>query len=352
MPVKNDEGLSSHAEKAGRLFDLSGFKDVIDRNDKVAVKTSFGERGNIGHLKPPIVKAIVDKVKEYNGKPFLIETNTLYVGQRTNAVDHIMHAYEHGFDCKSIGAPIIIGDGLFGEHDVRVEINQKLCKYAYVAGIARAANAIVSITHVTGHLMAGMGAALKNIGMGLSSRGGKLAQHSGVIPQILTEQCSTCGVCGKWCPVGAITMSGRSALINSEICIGCGECLSVCQFGAVEIAWDENTVNLQKKIAEYCLAILKEKKGKVAFFNFLTHITKHCDCMDSAYEPDIADIGIMASDDPVAIDKATTDMIQERTGTDYFRNAWPDIDYTIQIEYAQEIGLGNKDYELVVCEYW
>lgn len=350
IQVENGEDISSHAKKVGRLFNLAGFKGTISKNDKVAVKTSFGERGNIGHLKPSVVKAVVDKVKECNGKPFLIETNTLYVGRRTNAVDHIMHAYEHGFDCKNIGAPVIIGDGLFGEYDVQVEINQKLCKYAYVAGIARAANAIVSIAHVTGHVMAGMGATLKNIGMGLSSRGGKLAQHSGVIPQILTRQCNTCGVCGQWCPAGAITMSERSAFINPEICIGCGECLSVCQFDAVKISWDESTVNLQKKVAEYCLAILKEKNGKVAFFNFLTHITKHCDCMDSAYEPDITDIGIIASDDPVAIEKATTDIIKEHIGMDYFRDAWPDIDYTIQIEYAQEIGLGNMDYELVVCE--
>ncbi|WKZ15743.1 MAG: DUF362 domain-containing protein [Candidatus Jettenia caeni] len=348
MKTEHGEDVSSHAQKISRLFDFAGFKDAIDKNDMVAVKTSFGEKGNIGHLKPPIVKAVVDKVKEYRGKPFLIETNTLYTGSRANAVDHISHAYEHGFRYENIGAPILIGDGLWGEHDVQVEINQKLCKYAYVAGIARAANVIISIAHVTGHMMAGMGATLKNIGMGLSSRGGKLAQHSGVIPQILKKRCSTCGVCGRWCPVGAIKMGERYAIIDPRICVGCGECLAVCQFDAVEISWDESTVNLQKKVAEYCLAILKGKTGKTVFFNFLTHITRHCDCMDTAYDPEIADIGIMASCDPVAIEKATTDIIQERMGTDFFKDAWPDIDYTIQIRYAQEIGLGSMEYELVV----
>lgn len=350
MRVENGDDIFSHAQKVRRLFDRAGFKGMIHKNDMVAVKTSFGEKGNIGHVKPPIVKAIVDKVKEGSGKPFLIETNTLYAGRRTNAVDHMVHAYEHGFSYENIGAPVVIGDGLLGEHDVRVEINQKYCRYVYVAGVAKAAHSIVSIAHVTGHLMAGMGATLKNIGMGLSSRGGKLAQHSGVIPQILKKQCTACNVCGKWCPVGAIKMSERYAVIDPELCIGCGECLAVCRFDAVKIAWDENTVNLQKKVAEYCFGILKGKEGKAIFFNFLTHVTKHCDCMDTAYQPDIADIGIMASTDPVAIDKAAGDIINEHTGTDFFKSAWSGIDYTIQINYAQEIGLGSTEYELVACE--
>lgn len=348
IKTENGEDLSSRSVKVKQLFDFAGFKNAIQKNDMVAVKTSFGEKGNIGHLKPPIIKAVVDKVRECNGKPFLIETNTLYEGRRTNAVDHISHAHDHGFSYENTGAPIIIGDGLFGEHDVKVEINQKLCKYAFVSGVARAANAIVSIAHVTGHLATGMGATLKNVGMGLSSRGGKLAQHSGITPQIIKKRCSACGACGRWCPVGGIKINDQYAVIDPKICIGCGECLAVCQFSAVKIAWDESAVNLQKKVAEYCLAIMKGKAGKIVFFNFLTHITKHCDCMGKPFEPDIADIGIIASRDPVAIEKATTDIIKERIGKDFFKDAWPGIDYTIQINYAQEIGLGSMDYELVM----
>lgn len=350
IKVENGEGVSSLAEKAGQLFDFAGFKEAIHKNDMVAVKTSFGEKGNVGYLKPPIIKAVVDKVKECNGNPFLIETNTLYKGRRTNAVDHISLAHEHGFGYENIGAPILIGDGLFGEHDVQVEINQKMCKYAHIAGVARAAHVIVSIAHVTGHLATGMGATLKNIGMGLSSRGGKLSQHSGVIPQILGKKCTTCGVCNRWCPVGAIKMGEEYAIIDSKICIGCGECLAVCRFDAVKIAWDESVVNLQKKVAEHCLGVLQGKAGKAVFFNFLTYITKHCDCMDEAFKPEIADIGILASGDPVAIDKAAADIIKDRIGKDFFKDAWPKIDYTIQISYAQEIGLGRMDYDLVVMK--
>lgn len=169
------------------LYDAAGLRKIIKRGDMVAVKTSFGEKGNIGHLKPPLIKAAVDKVKLSGGKPFLVETNTLYVGKRSNAIDHLMLAHEHGFTIENTGAPVIIGDGLFGEHDYIVNINQKLCKNAYISGVAKASNAIISIAHVTGHLATGMGATFKNIGMGLSARGGKLAQHSGVIPQIIRK---------------------------------------------------------------------------------------------------------------------------------------------------------------------
>lgn len=192
-----------------------------------------------------------------------------------------------------------------------------------------------------------MGATLKNIGMGLSARGGKLAQHSGVIPQIVEDNCTLCGVCAQWCPVKAITLNEKSAVIDPKKCIGCGECLAVCQFDAVKIAWDENTVNLQKKMAEYCLAILKDKTHKVSFFNFLIHVTRHCDCMDKPYKPEIKDIGILASTDPVAVEKAAVDKIIESTGKDFFKKSWPSIDYTTQLTYAEEIGLGSMDYELI-----
>ena len=347
VETRNGESIASLAEKVKLLYDAAGLGNIIKQGDMVAVKTSFGEKGNIGHLKPPIIKAAVDKVKLSNGKPFLVETNTLYVGQRSNAIDHLMLAHEHGFTIENTGAPVIIADGLLGEHNYIVDVDNELCKNAYISGVAKASNVIISIAHVTGHLAAGMGATFKNVGMGLSARGGKLAQHSGVIPQIISKNCTTCKVCQTWCPSDAITMDNNTAVINPEKCIGCGECLAVCQFSAVKIAWDEDTANLQKKVAEYCLAILKEKKEKAAFFNFLTHITKHCDCMDEPFEPDISDIGIVVSRDPVAVEKATIDLINEHTGKDYFNHIWPEIDYTVQLNHAHEIGLGNIEYDLV-----
>ncbi|MDO8136782.1 MAG: DUF362 domain-containing protein [Candidatus Brocadiales bacterium] len=346
IETKSGEALQSLAEKTKRLFDSLDFSSSVKKGDLVAVKTTFGEKGNIGHLKPPIVRAAVEKIKEAQGRPFVVETNTLYMGQRTNAIDHLLHALHQGFTTESLGAPIIIADGLLGENDYAVPLNKGLTKTAYIAGAAKATSGFVFLSHVTGHMLTGLGATLKNIGMGLASRGGKLAMHSGVIPQIIKDKCTACGICAEFCSARAITIKDY-AIINPKECIGCGECLAVCPYNAVKISWDENIVNLQKKIAEYCLAVLKGKERRSLFFNFLIHVTEQCDCMDRAYQPAFEDIGILASRDPVAVEQASVDLVLEHVGEDFFRKSWPGIDYHAQIDYAAEIGLGQKDYQLV-----
>ncbi|MEK7448809.1 MAG: DUF362 domain-containing protein [Planctomycetota bacterium] len=343
--TKDNESDSSIAAKVKNLTESIGLKKLIKKNDLVALKIHFGEKKGPGYIKPEWLKPLITFIKKAGGKPFLTDTNTLYVGNRSNAVDHLAMAEKHGFSFANLGIPIIIGDGLRGENQISLPTETGLISRAHLAGVVKTADVIIGLAHFTGHLLTGYGGALKNIGMGLAARGGKLAQHSGLLPQIL-DQCRGCEVCAQWCPADAIQLKNNKATINPETCYGCGECLAVCPHQAVKIAWDESSGNVQKKMVEYCRAIIKETK--TCFFNFAINVTKDCDCMNK-HSPVIApDVGVLASSDPVALDFATFQLVNRQAGsTNIFKKHWPQLDPLVQTSYGEQIGLGTTSYELI-----
>lgn len=344
--VMPKEAPASVVNKIGKLFDAAGFSEIIDENDLVGIKIHFGEKDNVGHINPEFVRPVVDRIIQSGGKPFLTDTSTLYVGQRTNAVDHCMIAHEHGFTIEKTGCPVIMSDGLIGNDYKKIEVNGKHFKQVKVASGVATMHSIVSMAHVTGHVAAGFGAGIKNLGMGFAARSGKLEQHSDVKPFVDAKTCVACGNCVKWCPTGAIAIEDKAATIDNNLCIGCGECLTVCKFNAVKFGWGTPAEKLQEKIAEYACGAIKEKSGKIGFINFMTNITNHCDCIAKGQEPAIEDIGIMASKDVVALDRATLDIIRQTHGAALMSEMWPEIDHEIQINHARAMGLGTTEYEL------
>jgi len=325
---------------------ISGeYLSFIDEKDFVAVKTHFGESKKNGHVGPEFLDVIGKLIKNRGGIPFLTETSTLYRGNRTNAIDHIMHANRQGFTIENTGMPVIMSDGLMGDEEAEIEINGKYYKSVPIASLVSKVQSLVVVSHFTGHIVSGFGGALKNIGMGLSSRRGKMIQHSTSKPKIKKKLCTACGECIRWCPSNAISYVDGKAYINKKICIGCAECLAVCRFDAVGYNWSESYENLQKKIVEHAMGVVKTKKGKIIFINFLTKISKDCDCMGS-FERISSDIGILISNDPVALDSASLDIIEERLGRKLSKAAH-DIPYRVQREYSKELGFGNTDYELI-----
>ena len=202
-------------------------------------------------------------------------------------------------------------------------------------------------SHPTGHILAGIGAAIKNLGMGLSSRKGKLQQHSSIKPSIDKEKCTFCRECIKWCPVDAIIEVNGKAFIQNDICIGCGECLAVCKFHAVKFNWGVQSDDIQCRIAEYALGVMMSKKGRSLFINVLTDMTKECDCMSIKQKPIIGDIGILASIDPLAIDQATLDLTKQINSKSLGEISYPKLDANIQLEHAAKIGLGSRKYKLI-----
>ncbi len=344
--IKN--GHKKISEKARRLFKAGGFARCFKKNDFTAVKVHVGEKGNTTYLKPGCIKGLVDELLAKKTKPFLTDTTTLYVSQRRNAVDHSIVASEHGYSIEKLGIPFIAPDGLFGNSETAVKIKGEINKEVFIASEIIRCQSILSVAHFTGHLAACFGATLKTLGMGCAGKRGKLKQHASVTLSI-TKKCTLCGACYKYCPADAITLGKVKAHIDQDKCIGCAECLAVCRFGAVKCNWGEETEVLQKSIAEHALGALKGKENRAAFFNFVISVTNDCDCFDIADMPTIVDdIGITASTDPVAVDKASLDLVEKKGGQKLPQlRGSEELNPLYQIEHAERLGLGTSNYKLI-----
>ena len=345
IPVQDNEDDSAICARVSKAIGSLGLLDFINERDMVALKTHFGEQAHLGFVRPLYLAMLGGLVRERSAVPFMTETSTLYKGNRNNAVRHIELANMHGFGFEKTGMSLVMADGLFGDDEVEVGIPGKLYRSVKIASVIAKVQAMIVVSHFTGHPLAGFGAALKNIGMGCASRKGKMQQHSTAKPSIKKKNCTRCGECVKWCPAGAITLTEESAVIDRDLCIGCGQCLSMCRFDAVKYNWKVTSTDLQEKIVEHAWGVEQALKGNTLYLNFLTRITKDCDCM-TGFEKIMPDAGVLISADPVAVDAASIDLVEERAGKKLGEIAH-DLPCRHQVEYARAIGFGSPDYELV-----
>jgi len=333
------DGISNLREAA-----LECFK-IISRDfgqGEVALKIHFGEDGNVTHIKPQWLKDASNIFET----PVFAETNVLYRGSRTTKKDHLEVARKHGFDY----IPVEIFDGEYGGDYVEVPVNLGGIEKAKLGAGIKQFSQCIAVTHFKGHLAAGFGGALKNIGMGLGSRAGKLQMHSIISPTVKSETCIGCGTCVSECPVDAISLDGK-AQIDSEKCIGCAHCIAICPEKAIDIPWDmSDSVNkkLMERIVAYAKAALKDRRWW--FMNFLTDVTYDCDCFGIKQESIIDDVGILLSRDPVAIDAASLDLVEKaHGGFDPFLEKHG-VDGRYILEYAEKAGLGTRNYSLSLPE--
>ncbi|MCX8022053.1 MAG: DUF362 domain-containing protein [Syntrophorhabdaceae bacterium] len=348
---------------------LNKIEDLINRlkidkrfkkDELIAIKVHFGEKGNTSYLRPIFLRTIADCVKKTGAKPFLTDTNTLYKGSRSDGISHYVTAIENGFGFSCTSCPIFIADGLKGKEGRKVPVKGEVLKEVSIAKGIIDADGIVGVTHFKAHELSGFGGTLKNLGMGCATREGKLIQHSGIAPKVNTEKCTGCRQCTHFCPSGAITVSQKKASINEEKCIGCGECILICQFEAMEVQWCESQDVFQKKMVEHAAGALSGKEKKSFFLNFLIQISPACDCYPNSDAPIVRDIGILASFDPVSIDAASCDLVNNeqalpgtaikkdlKDGMDKWKALYPAIDWRIQLDYAEKLGLGEKAYTLI-----
>ncbi len=344
IQMQDGPSVEKQAEAMSKIYDFAGTEQIIKENDFVAIKVHVGEKGNTTHVKPDLIKVLADKVKNKKGYPFLTETSTLYKGDRENAVKHILHAHSHGSSIENTGAPFIMADGLLGNTEGSVSINGELHKTVDVAREILSADVILNVSHVTGHMITGIGACIKNLGMGLASRKGKRSQHSAMKPSIKKE-CVFCKKCIQWCPEEAIIEKDGKAFIIQAKCVGCGECLTVCRYDAVNFDWQAEAGFTQKSMAEHALGVVKDKK--CFHFNVMIDMTQDCDCWGKVQKKIIPDLGILASCDPVALDMATLELTGKIHGKTLAELSYGNQNALIQINHSVKIGMGSKEYELV-----
>ena len=347
VPVDNHPSKEVVAQKTLRLYQVANVDRIMEAGDLVAMKMHFGEKGNTGYIKPDYLHPLIKALKDCKVKPYLTDANTLYRGERAYSVDHLMQAYSHGFGPEAMGVPVIIADGIRSKNYAEVPIEGRHFQSVKIANDILDCDTLLVLSHPTGHGSTGLGAAIKNLGMGCASRSGKQNQHSDVKPRVTPATCQACGLCMQRCPVEAISWVDGKAYIDHATCYGCAECIAACRFGAIAVNWEGTSQALQEKMAEYAWGVVKDKQDKVACLSFLIHVTKDCDCVGRPQNPIIKDVGILASFDPVAIDQATVDLLAEAARKDLFHNMWPENDYNLQLAHAERLGMGTRQYELI-----
>lgn len=353
-------------QKLRKLILAAGIGDIDFEDKFVAIKLHFGELGNLAFLRPNYAKVVADVVKEKGGKPFVTDCNTLYVGSRKNALDHLETAYQNGFSPFSTGCHVIIADGLKGTDDVEVPVEG--AEYSPKALIGRGimdADVFISLTHFKGHECTGFGGAIKNIGMGCGSRAGKKEQHSNGKPVINADACRGCKRCLHECANNGLHFdeATRKMQVVTENCVGCGRCVGACNFDAIAFANDAATKELNCRMAEYTKAVIDGRPG--FHISLVMDISPNCDCHPENDAPILPDIGMFCSFDPLALDQACVDAClrqQPLPGSqlydnmhkegfcdhhDHFENSTPESEYRTCLAHAEKIGIGSREYELI-----
>lgn len=353
-------------QKLHRLMKRAGFEAINFSDRYAAIKIHFGELGNLAHLRPQYARVVADYVRERGGKPFLTDCNTLYVGSRKNALDHLDTAYLNGFSPLQTGCHVIIADELKGSDEALVPVDLPLVKEAKIGRAIMDADIIISLNHFKGHEEAGFGGALKNLGMGSGSRAGKMEQHWEGKPVVEPSLCIGCGSCARICAHEGPVIENGKAHIDHSKCVGCGRCLAICPKDAIEPSSANSAAILSRKISEYAYAVVK---GRPVFhISLICDVSPFCDCHAENDIPIIPDVGMLASFDPVALDQACVDLCQKAEPIrnsqlgdnmadehfhdqgDVWHNSNPNVSWAETLEQAEKVGIGTREYELVIMK--
>lgn len=351
-----DFGDGNDVHSAIKLLLLKVGGGRIRRGMKVAIKSHFGEMGNYTHIRPSFVRSAVDAVKGLGGRPFFTDTTTLYPeGGRLTVRDSLETARYNGFTEEGLGCPVVIADAPDGNSGLLIEngisTNTRL-KRVRVAKAIVEADALIVLSHVKGHVMSGMGGAIKNLGMGCTTKETKSAQHKLHGCEFDLEKCVGCGKCAESCTFGALRMEdGKPA--RGEGCVYCLTCMFNCEERAIHLLEGGKEL-FQEGLAEAACGVTRALGGKpIAYLNFVMDVTRLCDCAAPAGKLVVQNAGILASSDPVAVDKASLDLVDSSPIIPGWQVSPPDIlgklnktSSLIHIRKAAALGMGSIEYTI------
>jgi uncharacterized protein len=335
IPVGSYKETETISRAGRRCLEAVMDETGITLEANIPLKVHFGEEGNVTYIHPDNYQGMIDVLRERKVETCFIDTNVLYSGHRMIREQHIETARRHGFT----QVPVEIADGHHGDEYEEVRINGKHFSTCKVGSRYREYPQLIVVAHFKGHILAGFGGAIKQLSMGCAARGGKLAMHANARPFINPLTCKKCMTCVKHCPVDAITIKTIPS-IDKDKCVGCAACIAVCPHKAININWlhVSRPSVFHEKLAEYALAA---QTGKTCMYvNFVLNITRGCDCEGRRMKPFVADLGVLASSDPVSVDAACIHLLEKREGKKLFRGKRT-------LEIAEGLGLGSRSFDLV-----
>jgi len=339
---------------------LAQCQAALEESDAVGIKLHMGEEGNARYIRPAIVRAVADWLKTKGIEPFVTDSTSLYRRKRGTLFDYLRTAARHGFTAETMGCPVLIADGI-KSRGIIVEVRNALkLEKVGVAPLIHDADGLVCLTHITLHPDVMPAASLKNIAMGCTDKEAKMRMHaSDAKPAFNLRKCTGCGTCVRHCPSGALTLQAGKVKFDPDRCVSCAECIALCNYGAVKVNWSALSKDVCRGAVDGASAVLSTfKPRKCIFMNLGYDVTEECDCAAGSDLPLVADFGLLTSMDPVAVDKASADMINSSPiypGGSFSRLASrgdrlsmikPAVDWRGFLDLAASSHLGSTSYRI------
>lgn len=304
--------------------------NYFPKNSNLSMKIHFGEIGNKAAFTTKDIEPITKFLKKEDLNFFMVDTPVAYPSPRNSVKGYTLVTKLKGYN--KLGKCLISDSfSTIKTKDFEAEVCKELIE----------ADCSLVVSHVKGHSNSGFGGAIKNLGMGGVSKKTKNVEHNLCKPILDKETCISCGKCEAVCPAKAIKLKNGVPVIDLKICYGCSICENKCPTESLK----PKQILFDNLLAQGASAVINNLPKKTFYINFLKNIVENCDCCPVAGKTLAPDIGILFSENPVAIDKASIDLINKSTGSDLFNKRF-NKDPLLHVELTSKYTNFVPDYEL------